>query len=1284
MRRLALIIILLIGTADAKTIYVSKAGSNTTPYDTWAKAMTTITQLNTSMAAGDTVYFGVGTWLGVTIIPPAGGTSADRTVYSCSTATPGTLSPEFRGTAIISGGETVTGWSVHSGNVYKAHWVPGAGNGYYDGGGDPYDQSYTVSQGDSLLYPQSSLANVNAAGEFWHNDAADSIYAWCYGSVDPSTQTMTASERPAVTLSAETVDHVLFYGLDLRMGKGATVMFRNSGGDGSGSDSIFFEHCNISRASFALSENPALILIRGAGASPYDTADGLAGYVRWLTLKSCSLNYAITLPGAIPAHAGSGIISYDGTDIQVDSCVFSRLDGDGIEIKNSYSHPGGIGARLTVAHSKFHGIGGAGVNLYTGPHRDSIYGNIFIDNDESGVLIGNSNPDDPDYGDHVVYNNTFYQCNIGVIIDASADVGGYADYTGDIKYNIIYDIVPSPNILQSEESGQYRVDDNTATLNIDIDYNQCYGETFSSVWNGFNNFRDWTYWQETAGNDVNGLNTDPGLNTSTFATTSAGTMSETYGGRTWTVYGAIQPEDEPEECPDTLVAPVFESPANGATGQQNSVILDWSDSTQVGTVIAYDLQVDNNSDYSSITFSSSPTDSRDTVTTALTHLTTYYWRVRSRTACDTSAWSASRTFVVDAYVWTMPARRANPVNSWLDSMSTIDDMSAYLCGMDDVAGTDADTLVARGKWKIVVWSGNPEDAVKVKSRDSTVKLILYNSIDHGLRSNDIASDTSDLGNTWNTTSDEYSHYKKVATDSSKSYYSLFYHFAEDTKILLYPNTGGGYTRNDTVYFKGATLPISDDDSSSIVPDTYAKQFFTGNITLDTISVDTTGTIISRAFRYQGTPQTWAGGDSSRITRVYPDFSNPLTRYAELKYSTRMFAPNLNNLGGTDNDVYGWGLMSDSGFIWDGVYYDNSSDESNMSPAGMTILSGGNIRGSTGVLGKWNADSTRMKMRAHQKTFFAYTTDYCNNGANFSDGIARATSANFGTWSSNQSASNPIQTWFNDSNRINVKLIEFTAFDGAYSIPAYESATTLGYSVAQLNRLDSLARNNDFYVFFSGRINHVDTTVASGWSGMKDGFLRSNWVRVKTTMGHRAIFAPSPTFALTTGYFPCNSSDGSTYGGLIYNHCYNRTDVDQFIGYNSLPFMREYDLGKKIADSSVTLTLTDGTAQTVSVYKTFWRDVVGTDTTYSWMYYFPRSLSSWEWRPSGNHYVLINPPPPLFKRLEYDGTLTTINSDAQTCYIGNQLILSYTTSAEPYVESPMKILRGINLKGVTIK
>lgn len=100
-------------------------------------------------------------------------------------------------------------------------------------------------------------------------------------------------------------------------------------------------------------------------------------------------------------------------------------------------------------------------------------------------------------------------------------------------------------------------------------------------------------------------------------------------------------------CADTLVAPTFTSPANSATGQSNSVILDWADSTQAGTVDFYQVQVDNNSDFGSITWADTTSYSADTISATLDYSTTYYWRVRGASDCDTSAYSGYRSFTME-------------------------------------------------------------------------------------------------------------------------------------------------------------------------------------------------------------------------------------------------------------------------------------------------------------------------------------------------------------------------------------------------------------------------------------------------------------------------------------------------------------------------------------------------------------------------------------------------------------------------------------------------------------
>ena len=99
---------------------------------------------------------------------------------------------------------------------------------------------------------------------------------------------------------------------------------------------------------------------------------------------------------------------------------------------------------------------------------------------------------------------------------------------------------------------------------------------------------------------------------------------------------------------DTVAPPVpgLLSPANGAHTGTRYPTLDWSDVTGA-TAVHYQLQVDNDADFSSPVISKTwITPSQYTVTRAL-YSRVYYWRVRAVDAAgNMSAWTASRSFAV--------------------------------------------------------------------------------------------------------------------------------------------------------------------------------------------------------------------------------------------------------------------------------------------------------------------------------------------------------------------------------------------------------------------------------------------------------------------------------------------------------------------------------------------------------------------------------------------------------------------------------------------------------------
>jgi hypothetical protein len=86
--------------------------------------------------------------------------------------------------------------------------------------------------------------------------------------------------------------------------------------------------------------------------------------------------------------------------------------------------------------------------------------------------------------------------------------------------------------------------------------------------------------------------------------------------------------------------PTLVSPASGVSDLTQPITLDWND---VSTATLYQVQVDNNSDFSSPSIDQQPAASTYSAS-GLAASTTYYWRVRAYNSCGWGSWSLLRTF----------------------------------------------------------------------------------------------------------------------------------------------------------------------------------------------------------------------------------------------------------------------------------------------------------------------------------------------------------------------------------------------------------------------------------------------------------------------------------------------------------------------------------------------------------------------------------------------------------------------------------------------------------------
>ena len=101
--------------------------------------------------------------------------------------------------------EPVTGWTLHSGSIWKAAMpnkfdVPQDPDSGFTEGALTKRTSYAeemVFQGGAATTRRTSVGALVAAGEFYFDDAAQELYLWAIGSVDPNTVQVTYGRDPA-------------------------------------------------------------------------------------------------------------------------------------------------------------------------------------------------------------------------------------------------------------------------------------------------------------------------------------------------------------------------------------------------------------------------------------------------------------------------------------------------------------------------------------------------------------------------------------------------------------------------------------------------------------------------------------------------------------------------------------------------------------------------------------------------------------------------------------------------------------------------------------------------------------------------------------------------------------------------------------------------------------------------------------------------------------------------------------------------------------------------------
>jgi hypothetical protein len=404
------------------------------------------------------------------------------------------------------------------------------------------------------------VSGVNATGKAFEDISNDRVYVWCFDNANPSTQTMVVgkAERYAV-LFEKGQDYVQFFGLILSHGNHSVIHVTDDYAADDPSLYQEYRHCTIRFWAGTDGQN-------SSGWLSEQISNDSADFNKNILFQACSL-YCGTCAETGRTGRVNCFQGYATHRIIADSCVMHSA-GDGAKFKDQGSSDQHYGMRVSYC-TIYNMDRPEGAISWESHHcSDSVFGCVVYNSPMGIHDMGSYVSGGYLQGKSFICNNTVYDCGVVAMSfcdsDRDADTAGGLGKGNIVKYNIIY----GNTLTGDAEAMGFRY---TSALSQSlfasqggaIDSNMYYDNTVnggSNVWHIYysgTTYRDWANWKDTGkyGFDTHGTNdVDPEFSDTAAHDFSRPTacqeMNVTYGGRTWYLYGAWQPDEQPYLCGD--------------------------------------------------------------------------------------------------------------------------------------------------------------------------------------------------------------------------------------------------------------------------------------------------------------------------------------------------------------------------------------------------------------------------------------------------------------------------------------------------------------------------------------------------------------------------------------------------------------------------------------------------------------------------------------------------------------------------------------------------------------
>ena len=485
----ALLFVLSIVPAWSATYYVATTGSDSSGGATLSSPFRTISKAMNTAVAGDTVLIRGGTYREQVDVTVGGGSAGNFvTVAAYNGETP-----------VIKGSDVVTGWTQHSGPIWKkTGWTVNSQQVFVDFDAKPGKPLQQIGMPSSYFTTFEYNAAVGSglssmvAGSFFYDSPSATLYVWLADGSDPNAHTMEASTRMRLFFMAQPYIWI----------KGLT-----------------FRHSN---ATATAQQGTAVEL---SSNSIIENSD-----IQWTDFGGLGMGYRMNNTAAINnnvSNNGDSGINAPGTTAFLVSR--NRMNNNNYRNFNPLWHAGGFKAASrafgTVEANEAANNNGSGIwfdycngggqivirNNYirdNGP-KDSaiyfevstkglIYNNVIVNNKRRGIYLSGAS-------DNQVLNNTI----VGVSDYAAIELGGMPRVGATLMNNTIYNNIISGttalyDLIIAPPNG-------TDIGNNKSNYNNIYRQGLPLKLASSEFVSTLAAWRTSTGNDLNSISADPGF-----------------------------------------------------------------------------------------------------------------------------------------------------------------------------------------------------------------------------------------------------------------------------------------------------------------------------------------------------------------------------------------------------------------------------------------------------------------------------------------------------------------------------------------------------------------------------------------------------------------------------------------------------------------------------------------------------------------------------------------------------------------------------------------------------